>query len=191
MKLSQKELQNIVKKCKRHDRLSQRKIYELFYVKMMSVCFRYARDEDEAKDMVQDGFIKVFEKIDNYSFEGTFEGWMRRIIVNTPIDTYRKRKRELTQNEEIYKSKSREVNSHDDNQTSPYESVSIKDVIAAMQLLSPAYRTVFNLYIMEGMTHKEIANALNISEGTSKSNLAKAKANVKKMLSEKLNMSYE
>ena len=66
---------------------------------MMSVCYRYARDEDEAKDILQDGFIKVFEKIDNYSFEGSFEGWMRRIIVNTAIDTYRKRKRELSQNE--------------------------------------------------------------------------------------------
>ena len=65
----------------------------------MSVCYRYARDEDEAKDILQDGFIKVFEKIDNYSFEGSFEGWMRRIIVNTAIDTYRKRKRELSQNE--------------------------------------------------------------------------------------------
>ena len=191
MKLSQRELEKIVKKCKRRDRLSQRKIYELFYVKMMSVCYRYARDEDEPKDILQDGFIKVFEKIDNYSFEGSFEGWMRRIIVNTAIDTYRKRKRELSQNEELYKNTYKEFNEYDDTDYNPYESISIKDVVGAMQLLSPAYRAVFNLYIMEGMTHKEIAASLEISEGTSKSNLAKAKANVKKMLSEKLNKSYE
>ena len=158
---------------------------------MMSVCYRYARDEDEAKDILQDGFIKVFEKIDNYSFEGSFEGWMRRIIVNTAIDTYRKRKRELSQNEELYKNTYKEFNEYDDTDYNPYESISIKDVVGAMQLLSPAYRAVFNLYIMEGMTHKEIAASLEISEGTSKSNLAKAKANVKKMLSEKLNKSYE
>ena len=189
MKLSQKELSRIVDKCKRRDLLSQRKIYELFYVKMMSVCYRYARDDDEAKDILQDGFIKVFEKIDNYSFGGSFEGWMRRIIVNTAIDTYRKRKRELTLNEAIYKDRNNDFNNEEDY--NPYESLSIKDIISAMQLLSPAYRTVFNLYIMEGMTHKEIASELDISEGTSKSNLAKAKANVKKILSEKLNKDYE
>ena len=189
MKMSQKELSIIVNKCKRRDLLSQRKIYELFYVKMMSVCYRYSRDEDEAKDILQDGFIKVFEKIDNYSFEGSFEGWLRRVIVNTALDSYRKRKRELTLNESIYNEKSSSYEAEED--FNPYESLSIKDVVSAMQNLSPAYRTVFNLYIMEGLTHKEIALELEISEGTSKSNLAKAKANVKKMLSEKLNENYE
>ena len=190
MKLSQKELGNLVNRCKRGDRLSQRKIYELFYVKMMSVSYRYAKNEDEAKDILQDGFIKVFEKIDNYSFGGSFEGWIRRIIVNTAIDTYRKRKRELLLNESIYKDQSN--NEYDiEDDYNPYETLSIKDVVSAMQLLSPAYRTVFNLYVMEGMTHKEIANELEISEGTSKSNLAKAKANVKKVLSEKLKKNHE
>ena len=189
MKLTHKELSIIVNKCKKRDLLGQRKIYELFYEKMMPVCYRYARDEDEAKDILQDGFIKVFKKIENYSFEGSFEGWMRRIIVNTAIDTYRKRKRELTLNESIFNEKNNSYVIEDD--FNPYEGLSIKDIVGAMQELSPAYRTVFNLYIMEGMTHKEIANELDISEGTSKSNLAKAKANVKKMLSEKLNKNYE
>ena len=116
MKLSQKELSIIVNKCKRRDLLSQRKIYELFYVKMMSVCYRYARDEDEAKDILQDGFIKVFEKIDNYSFEGSFEGWLRRVIVNTALDSYRKRKRELTLNESIYNEKSSSYEVEEDDE---------------------------------------------------------------------------
>ena len=189
MKLSQRELAIIVEKCKKQDRLSQRKVYELFYSKMMGICLRYAKNEDEAKDILQDGFIKVFEKIDKYGFEGSFEGWLRRIIVNTAIDTYRRNKREYSLNEAMVKD---ENTSFDfDEPISFYESLSIKDVINAMQLLSPAYRTVFNLYIMEGMTHKEIANELSISEGTSKSNLAKAKLNIRKILNKKLKGIHE
>jgi RNA polymerase sigma-70 factor (ECF subfamily) len=110
--------------------------------------------------------------------------------MNTAIDTYRKRKRELSLNESIYKDQSNNEYGIEDDYN-PYETLSIKDVVSAMQLLSPAYRTVFNLYVMEGMTHKEIANELEISEGTSKSNLAKAKANVKKVQREKLKKNHE
>jgi len=189
MKLSQRELAIIVEKCKKQDRLSQRKVYELFYSKMMGICLRYAKNEDEAKDIVQDGFIKVFEKIDKYSFVGSFEGWLRRIIVNTAIDTYRRNKREYSLNEAMVKDES--ITVEFDEPASLYDSLSIKDVINAMQKLSPAYRTVFNLYVMEGLTHKEIANELNISEGTSKSNLSKAKLNIKKLLTNKLKQPHE
>ncbi len=189
MKLSQRELAIIVEKCKKQDRLSQRRVYELFYSKMMGVCLRYAKNEDEAKDILQDGFIKVFEKIDKYGFEGSFEGWLRRIIVNTAIDAYRRNKREYSLNEAIVKDES--YNAEFDEPVSIYNSLSIKDVVNAMQKLSPAYRTVFNLYVMEGMTHKEIANELSISEGTSKSNLAKAKLNIKKLLNKKIKETHE
>ena len=155
----------------------------------MAICLRYAKNEDEAKDILQDGFIKVFEKIDKYGFEGSFEGWLRRIIVNTAIDTYRKNKREYSLNEAMVKDENTTIDF--DETTSRYESLSVKDVVNSMQKLSPAYRTVFNLYVMEGMTHKEIADELNISEGTSKSNLAKAKLNIRKILNKKLKGIHE
>ena len=95
MKLEQRELERIVDGCKAKRRSSQQKIYELLYSKMLPVCCRYARSTDEAKDMLQDGFIKVFEKIEQYNTGGSFEGWVRRIIVNTAIDAYRKNKKEV------------------------------------------------------------------------------------------------
>ena len=185
MKLEQRELARIVDGCKAQNRSSQQKIYELLYSKMLPVCYRYARSKDEAKDMLQDGFIKVFEKIEQYNVDGSFEGWVRRIIVNTAIDTYRKNKKEVFIDDE---SRITDDSDWEDMESeSEYAGLSINDIVEAMQSLSPGYQTVFNLYVMEGYTHQEIADELEINIGTSKSNLAKAKANMKTMLTEKLN----
>ena len=185
MKLEQRELARIVEGCKAQNRSSQQKIYELLYSKMLPVCYRYARSTDEAKDMLQDGFIKVFEKIEQYNVDGSFEGWVRRIIVNTAIDTYRKNKKEVFIDDE---SRITDDSDWEDMESeSEYAGLSINDIVEAMQSLSPGYQTVFNLYVMEGYTHQEIADELEINIGTSKSNLAKAKANMKTMLTEKLN----
>ena len=185
MKLEQRELERIVEGCKAQNRSSQQKIYELLYSKMLPVCYRYARSTDEAKDMLQDGFIKVFEKIEQYNVDGSFEGWVRRIIVNTAIDTYRKNKKEVFIDDE---SRITDDSDWEDMESeSEYAGLSINDIVEAMQSLSPGYQTVFNLYVMEGYTHQEIADELEINIGTSKSNLAKAKANMKTMLTDKLN----
>ena len=185
MKLEQRELERIVEGCKAQNRSSQQKIYELLYSKMLPVCYRYARSTDEAKDMLQDGFIKVFEKIEQYNVDGSFEGWVRRIIVNTAIDTYRKNKKEVFIDDE---SRIKDDSDWEDMESeSEYAGLSINDIVEAMQSLSPGYQTVFNLYVMEGYTHQEIADELEINIGTSKSNLAKAKANMKTMLTDKLN----
>ena len=185
MKLEQGELARIVDGCKAQNRSSQQKIYELLYSKMLPVCYRYARSTDEAKDMLQDGFIKVFEKIEQYNAGGSFEGWVRRIIVNTAIDTYRKNKKEVFIDDE---SRVTDDSDWEDMESeSEYAGLSINDIVEAMQSLTPGYQTVFNLYVMEGYTHQEIADELEINIGTSKSNLAKAKANMKTMLTEKLN----
>ena len=185
MKLEQGELARIVDGCKAQNRSSQQKIYELLYSKMLPVCYRYARSTDEAKDMLQDGFIKVFEKIEQYNVDGSFEGWVRRIIVNTAIDTYRKNKKEVFIDDA---SRIKDDSDWEDMESeSEYAGLSINDIVEAMQSLSPGYQTVFNLYVMEGYTHQEIADELEINIGTSKSNLAKAKANMKTMLTEKLN----
>ncbi len=169
------ELREIVDGCIRGKRKFQKQLFEMFYGKMMAICYRYAKDADAAQDMVQNGFIKVFKKLDVYNFEGSLEGWIRRIMVNTAIDQIRKNKRDpfLIEDEARVKNIEEDVpfSEEDDFLTKLKAETAIK----AISNLSPAYRTVFNMYVIEGFTHKEIADYLEISEGTSKSNLAKAK----------------
>ena len=146
---------------------------------------RYMNDRDSAQEVLQEGFIKVFEKLGAFDYKGSFEGWIRRIIANTAIDSIRKSKKDpyLTDNDNDFK-----LGAEDEiEMREEMEITDIKAEIAmeAIQKLSPAYRAVFNLYVLEEYSHKEIAEILGISEGTSKSNLAKAKMNLKKMLSDK------
>jgi len=151
----------------------------------MAVCMRYSRDHDTAQDVCQTGFIKIFEKLERYSFGGSFEGWMRRIMVNTAIDFIRKSKKELTIIEDESRIEDDTVD-EDEESVSELLGIGISDVVEAMQGLSPAYKAVFNLYVMENMSHKEVAETLGISQGTSKSNLAKAKKNLKALLKLKI-----
>lgn len=176
----------LVDGCIAQDRRSQQRVYELFYGKMMAVCLRYTKNTDQAKDILQEAFIKVFRSVDKFNRAGSFEGWIRRIMVNTAIDHFRRTKNAyLLLGEERSIEDFRDVD-EDDNvaDDGPDEEFNVQpaDVINAMQKLTPAYRTVFNLYVFEEMTHKEIADALGINVGTSKSNLAKAKHNLKKIL---------
>lgn len=177
------ELRKIVDGCVKGKAKYQKKLFELFYGKMMGVCMRYSRDQDEAQDIVQNGFIKIFNKIEVYNFEGSLEGWIRRIMVNTAIDHIRKNKRDPFSIEDEDRIESADVDNVFVQEEE--EEIKIKAEIAmkAISKLSPAYRTVFNLYVIEGFTHKEIAEYLGISEGTSKSNLAKAKQKLKEELS--------
>lgn len=152
---------------------------------MLGVCLRYTKDRDTAEDVLQDAFIKVFDKLEKYDFQGSFEGWLRRIFSNTSIDRIRRSKKDplLSDNDEDFKLGSFDpVEKEESDQL-----MNLKGNIAieAIQELSPAYRAVFNLYVMEEYTHKEIAEILGISEGTSKSNLSKAKLNLQKILNSK------
>lgn len=168
--------------CTQGDKKAQRALYEHFYGKMLGVCLRYADDKDEAKDMLQDGFIKVFQKLDGFNREGSLEGWIRRVVVNTALDRLRTKKRSiiLAKSEERIDENAEFIEWElEEDETLE---LGINDIVEAMHQLSPAYRAVFNLYIMEDMTHKEIAEELGISEGTSKSNLAKAKMRLRKIL---------
>jgi RNA polymerase sigma factor (sigma-70 family) len=168
--------------CIAGDRNSQRALYEQHHGKMLAVCLRYARDMDEAKDILQDGFIKVFNSLDRYNHKGSLEGWIRRIMVNTAIDRIRKDKRSLIINrsEELLDEGREEAEEFSEEEDSL--ELNMTHVVEAMQKLTPGYQAVFNLYVMEDMTHKEIAKTLGISEGTSKSNLAKAKMRLRKIL---------
>lgn len=146
---------------------------------------RYSKDRDSAEEVLQEGFIKIFEKLDRFDYKGSFEGWMRRIMANTAIDSIRKSKKDpmLTDKDEDFKLGAEDAMVLKEE----LDFVGLKAEIAleAIGSLSPAYKAVFNLYVIEEYTHKEIAEILGISEGTSKSNLSKAKLNLQKVLKEK------
>ena len=169
--------------CIKQDRTCQEALYKRFYGKMMGVCLRYAKNRDEASDMLQEGFIKVFTSLRNFSFKGSFEGWVRRIIVNTAVDHLRRNKHEYMIVSTVYAREGDVPDPAEDvEEENLLNNLSEEEILNAVSQLSPAYRTVFNLYVMENFAHKEIADQLGISEGTSKSNLAKARFQLKKNL---------
>ncbi len=159
---------DLIEGCIRGDRKMQYELYQRFSPKMYGVCLRYAGKVEEAEDILQEGFIKVFNKISTFRGEGSFEGWVRRIFVNTAIEHFRKKTylQPITDLEESML---------EGKYLSVLDSLAEKDIIQLVQQLSPGYRTVFNMYVIEGYTHRQIGDALNISEGTSKSQLSRAK----------------
>ena len=152
---------------------------------MFGVCMRYVSDKDAVQDVVQEGFLKVFTNIEGYTSKGSFEGWMRRIMVNTSIDAIRRRKATgLVLGDD--KSFEHVVDDGEEYEVDDDEyTLTVKDVQGAMSQLTPMYRAVFNLYVFDSMTHQEIAIKLGINVGTSKSNLAKARRNLRKILTKK------
>lgn len=185
------QLRELIKRCTEQERSAQEQLFKLFYGKMMGVCLRYTKDQDRAQEVVQESFIKIFDKLEEFDFNGSFEGWVRRIMVNASIDAIRKRNRQpfSTDEEYVFNNRSSEQeHDFDDDITK----IKAEYAMQAIQELSPAYRTVFNLFVIENYSHKEIAQILDINEGTSKSNLAKAKQNLRKILREKfVNIDHE
>lgn len=166
---------DLIKGCMEGNRRMQEELYNRFSSRMYAVCLRYAGNAEEAEDILQEGFIKVFKKLDSFRNEGSFEGWIRRIFVNTAIEHFR-RKRYLMPVTE------KEENTIEGKYNSVLDDLGAKDILALVQELSPGYRTVFNMYVVEGYTHKEIADMLGISEGTSKSQLSRAKVILQDMV---------
>ena len=169
------ELSQLIRDCAAGKSMAQSHLYQLFASKMYGVCLRYSRDATEAEDNLQDGFIKVFEKIDTFRHEGSFEGWMRRIMVNVSLEKYRKQNLLQTVDD---------ISSYEmpDLKDEIISEISANDLMKLIRELPPRYRMVFNLYVFEGMNHKEIAGEMKISEGTSKSNLARARIILKKQI---------
>lgn len=166
---------DLISACIRKERWAQKMLYEENYGMLMGVCLRYSSIEEDALDILHEGFIKIFKNIGKYQLGTSLSAWMRRIMINTAIDYYRKKVRRRTNNiEEAYELSSNEVDA--------VSLCSAKEILEVIQLLSPTYRTVFNLYIIEGYPHKEIAAMLGISESTSRSNLAKARIKLKALL---------
>jgi len=176
------EEEQLIEGCKNQSRAAQEIVFSTLYGMLLSICMRYAKDQDEAKDILQNGFIKVFKGIENYKGDGSFEGWIKRIVVNTAIDNYRRKKvKPVVTDSELTDRVGSEMESELDEE-SLYSQIPISIVMDAVQNLSPGYRTIFNMYVMEGYSHNEIAETLGISVGTSKSNLSKARLNLRKIL---------
>ena len=166
-------LEKLIKKCAKNDRKAQKEIYQLFEGKLFSICLKYSKNKQEAQDNFQDGFITIFEKVGQFNFKGSFEGWMKRVMVNTILLKYRKKTVLNIVNEEIPDEVIVDI---DDDE------ISLDFLLNLIQELPDRYRMVFNLYVLDGHSHKEIAKMLKIAEGTSKSNLARARGILKQKI---------
>lgn len=162
------EQDNIVKGCISGNRKSQEKLFNLFSSEMFGVCLYYSKDYTEAEDTLHEGFMKVFHKIDQFENKGSLTGWIRKVMVNTALEKFRKQHL-------LYALGDDYENNEDIDPVNVISDLSASDLINLIRELSPKYRMVFNLYAIEGYSHKEISEMLGISEGTSKSNLARAR----------------
>jgi RNA polymerase sigma-70 factor (ECF subfamily) len=164
------EIKKIISGCLKGNRRDQELLYRRHSAKLYAVCLQYSGNDEEARDILQEGFIKIFENLVHYKHEGSFEGWMRRIVVNTALERYRNRYN-LYRVDDI--DQIPELDAEPDNED--YSGLEVVDLLSIIRELPPKYRMVFNLYAIEGYSHKEISKMVNISEGTSKSNLSRAR----------------
>ena len=164
------ELLTTIKSAKAGDRKAQKAIYDMLSGKMYTVCLRYMAEKDAAMDILQDGFVTLFTKLDTYSGEGSFEGWARKIFVNTALMSLRKK--DILKNTDDVET-AWDVSSND---PSVIQRMGYKELLDLVADLPPGFRTVFNMYVLEGYSHKEIAEELGISETTSRSQLQRARA---------------
>jgi len=162
--------------CQKNELKAQQQLYELYSAKVFSVCLKYSKNYEEAQDNLQEGFLLVFEKIHKYSFQGSLEGWIKRVVINYILQQYRNSTKffELIDNVAL-KEESEELETSD-------QDYSIDFLLKIIQELPDKYRLVFSLYVLDDYSHKEIATMLGISEGTSKSNLSRAKVLLKKKI---------
>ncbi len=171
------DLKQIIKDCASGSARAQEKLYRIFAPKMFGVCLRYAKDRTEAEDNLHDGFVKIFSNIKSFRHEGSFEGWMRRIMVNISLTRLREKQTLFTVED---------IGEYDlaQNTNGIMEQLEADELLRLIQQLPPGYRTVFNLYAIEDMSHKEISETLGVSVGTSKSNLARARDILRHKVSE-------
>lgn len=164
------ELDILIKQCQKNQRPAQAEIYKQFSSRMFSVCLRYAKSYEDAQDLFQDGFILIFKKIDQFKFIGSFEGWMRKIMVNLCIERYRQNNYLFVVNEEITAKTEVEDEDFPDESLFSYE-----ELLKIIRQLPERYGQVFNLYVIDGYSHQQISELLHISVGSSKSNLSRAR----------------
>ncbi len=179
----------LIAACKKQDRSAQKALYEQYAPKMMAVCLRYSKDYETAKDLLHDGFLQIFLKINTYKEKGSFEGWLRRIFVNLSLENYRQEQKKITA-----------YNDYGKDETEPYETpeddmldigdIPRDDILKIIQEMPEGYRTVFNQIIFEEMSHKEIAANLGITEGSARSQFFRAKEFLQKKVQAILKKEY-
>jgi len=169
----------LIDACLRGNPLAQKSLYDTYSSKLYGICLRYSGKEEEAQDILQDSFIKIFTKLNTYLYTGSFEGWLKRIVTNTAIEYFR-RKVDLEKVDEITFNPYLSVDSD--------KSLEVEELLKMIQELPEGYRMIFNMYAIDGYTHGEIAKKLNISEGTSKSQLSRARAHLQKKFKEKFEL---
>jgi RNA polymerase sigma factor (sigma-70 family) len=172
--------EDFIEKCRRKERSALKQLYEFYSDKMFGVCISYAQDRAEAEDILHEGFMKVFNNIAQFKGSGSLEGWIRRIMVNTALEKFRKQKR-------IFVIPDMQTYEEDLSSTHILEDITAEEIMELIRSLTPQYRMVFMLYAIEGYSHKEIGAKLSISEGTSKSNLSRARF----ILQEKIKSQYQ
>lgn len=169
------ELERLIKACIDQQPLAQRRMYECYYAFVKGICLRYTSKVEDCEEVMDDAFLKMFRNLDKYNAERPFKAWLRTIVVNTAIDYYRQSLRSIMSNS---------IDDHPNLSIAEQTlaDLSTDDIMKAVQKLSPGYRTVFMMYVVDGYNHKEIAEMLNITEGTSKSNLSKARMKMQELL---------
>jgi RNA polymerase sigma factor (sigma-70 family) len=169
----------LISDCQKGSRIAQKKLYELYSGKMMAVCLRYCKDKETAKDLLHDGFVKVYTHIESFEGKGSFEGWIRRIMVNTALEYLRK------QSDEGYSLDIEEAFTLTNDDIGAMEKMQAAELIQTIQRLPDTYRATFNLFVVEGFSHREIAEMMNITESSSRVYLTRAKQMLQNMLGSK------
>lgn len=172
------DLNQLINGCKNDDRKAQEQLYRLYSSKLFAVCLKYSRNYTEAQDNLQDGFILIFKKIEQYSFKGSFEGWLKRVMINNVLQQYRTQTFLSLVNEDVPEEV--EIDIDDEN-------ISLDYLLKIIQELPDRYRLVFNLYVNDDYSHAEIAEMLSINIGTSKSNLSRARMILKEKIEQHKN----
>lgn len=189
MTTGNKQISAVLSGCRQNDRGSQKKLYQLLKGYAMKICYRYQNHTEQVEEVVNEGFTKLFRNIHQFDesrhpdISIALKGWFKRILINTCIDYYRKNASYI--NGQVLTEEAEKIADHAEN---GLDRLSYKEIIEAIRELSPAYRTVFNLFVIDGMTHEEIGDHLGISIGASKSNLSKARENLRKILTKKTDL---
>ncbi|MCA6421233.1 sigma-70 family RNA polymerase sigma factor [Flavobacterium sp. j3] len=176
------DIKQLINDCQKNDRKAQEQLYRLYSPKLFSVCLKYSRNYTEAQDNLQDGFLIIFDKIDQFSFKGSFDGWLKRVMINHVLQQYR---------QETFLSLVKEDVPDDNEIEIDNEDISLEYLLKIIQELPNQYRLVFNLYVLDGYSHQEIAEMLTINLGTSKSNLARAKMILREKIEQFKNIEFK
>ena len=182
-KIKGEDLKRLVEGCKKKDRQAQKELYERFSPVLFGIALRYTGNRDDAQDLLHDGFLKIFDKINKYNFTGSFEGWIKQVFINFVID-WLKKKKHVEYRDEIRNESYNELvdNNFNTLEESELSKLKIEILLKMIDKLPPAYKLVFNMYVFEGYSHKEIGEFLGISENTSKSNYSRAKQKLRNLI---------